>query len=279
MTDGDPFGRRGGRRPEDRDYSQPWNDEGALEDPYSDPLPPDTRRARSARQPRGNDQQYEPQQQPGQYRQQEQRYPGDEQDPNWERGGSQQPAWPDRPYANQPQQQRPQSQGRYVQQPQQYDDYDEQDVANGVDQWEERQRDPRRGRDVEQRSRAPRQSLPRPSMPPALSAAISGQDSRLLLIVVGSLVSLVLMAIVTFTRVDAMNGWFPLHIDASGAATKWGNDAALWRLPFGLAILTVMNIASAFLLGLREQRIVWILIGSLPLIHVVAWIALILIGW
>ncbi|MGH2548864.1 MAG: hypothetical protein ACRDHN_05710 [Thermomicrobiales bacterium] len=274
MTDGDPFGRRGGRRPEDRDYSQPWNDEGALDDPYSDPTPPDTRRARSARQPRGND----PQQQPYPYRQQDQRYPGDEQDPNWERGGSQQqPAWPDRPYANQPQQ-RPQPQGQYAQQPQ-YDDYDERDGANGVGEWEERQREPRRGRDAEQRPRVPRQPLPRPSIPPALSAAIAGQDSRLLLIVAGSFISLVLMAIVTFTRVDAMNGWFPLHIDASGAATKWGNDGALWRLPFGLAILTVMNIASAFVLSLREQRIVWILIGSLPLIHVVAWIALILIGW
>jgi hypothetical protein len=44
-------------------------------------------------------------------------------------------------------------------------------------------------------------------------------------------------------------------------------------------MLTVMNIASAIVLGLREQRLAWILIGSLPLIHVIAWIALILIGW
>lgn len=276
MTDGDPFGRRGGRRPDDRDYSQPWNDEGALDDPYSEPLPPDTRRARSARQPRGGEQQYEPQE-PYPYRPQDQRYPGDEQDPNWDRGGGQQPAWPERPYANQPPQQRPPAQGQYGQQ-RRYD-YDEQDIANGVDDWADQERGPRRGRQPMERARAPRPPLPRPSMPPALSAAIAGQDSRLLLIAAGSILSLVAMVIVTFTRVDALSGWFPLHIDASGNATNWGTDSALWRLPLGLAILTVMNISSAIVLGLREQRIAWILIGSLPLIHVVAWIALILIGW
>lgn len=277
MTDGDPFGRRGGRRPDDREYSQPWNDEGALEDPYSDPMPPDTRRTRSSRDPRG-EQQHEPQQ-PYPYRQPEPRYPGEEQDSSWGRGsgGGQQQAWPDRPYANpQGQPRRSAQQDPYAQQ--RGYDYDDQDAIDDVDEWAEQQRGARR-REVVQRPRAPRPSLPRPSVPPALTAAFAGQDSRLLLTAAGSILSLAVMAILTFNRVDALPGWFPLHIDASGEATKWGTDSALWRLPFGLAMLTVMNIASAVILGLREQRIAWILIGSLPLIHVIAWIALILIGW
>lgn len=273
MTDGDPFGRRGGRRPDDREYSQPWNDEGALDDPYGESLPPQPRRSRSQRPQRAGEQQYEPQQ-PNPYRQSEPRYPGEEQDQSWDWTGQQQP-WPDRPYAN-PQQPRAGQQDPYARQGAY--DYDDQDAIGEVDEWAEQQRGARR-REPVRRQRAPRQPLPRPSMPPALSAALAGQDSRLLLIAAGSILSLAIMAIVTFTRVDALSGWFPMHIDASGEATRWGTDTALWRLPLGLAVLTVMNIASAVVLGLREQRIAWILIGSLPLIHVVAWIALILIGW
>lgn len=274
MTDGDPFGRRSGRRPDDHEYSQPWNDEGALDDPYSDPLPPETRRGRSQRPQRGGEPQYESQQ-PYPYRQPEPRYPGEEQDPSWGRGEQQQQPWPDRPYANPPQQ-RVGQQDPYGRQ-RSYD-YEEQEMITEVDEWADRQGGVRR-RVAEQRPRAPRRPLPRPTMPPALSAAVAGQDSRLLLIAAGSILSLAIMAIVTVTRVDAISGWFPMHLDASGEVTSWGTDTALWRLPFGLAVLTVMNIASAVVLGLREQRIAWILIGSLPLIHVIAWIALILIGW
>jgi hypothetical protein len=79
--------------------------------------------------------------------------------------------------------------------------------------------------------------------------------------------------------VDALPGWFPLHIDASGETTRWGSESALWRLPFGLAMLTLMNVAAAFLLGLRDHRVAWLFIGSLPLIHILGWIALILIAW
>jgi hypothetical protein len=275
MTDGDPFGRRSGRRPDDREYSQPWNDEGALDDPYAAPQPPENQRQRSPRRTRGNEQQYDPQQ-PNVYRPSEPRYADDDQDPNWGRGSGQQPSWPERPYANPPQQ-RAGQQDPYARQ--RGYDYDDQDAVNEVDDWaDQQQRGARRGA-VIQRPRAARPSLPRPSIPPALSAAMAGQDSRLLLIAAGSILSLAIMAIVTVTRVDALPGWFPMHIDASGEVTKFGTDSALWRLPFGLAMLTVMNIGSAIVLGLREQRIAWILIGSLPLIHIIAWIALILIGW
>lgn len=272
MTDGDPFGRRGGRRPDDREYSQPWNDEGALDDPYNDPQPPESRRARSPRQPRRGEQPYDPQQ-PYPYRQPETRYPDEDPNAGWDRGSGQQQPWPERPYAT-PQGQRPVSQDPYGQPV----DYDYEDQG-AVDDWTDRQPQGARRREVVQRPRAQRPPLPRPSMPPALAAAFSGQDPRLLLTAAGSLLSLAVMAVVTFARVDALSGWFPLHIDASGETTRWGTDTALWRLPLGLAMLTIMNIAGAVILGMREQRIAWILIGSLPLIHIIAWIALILIGW
>jgi hypothetical protein len=44
-------------------------------------------------------------------------------------------------------------------------------------------------------------------------------------------------------------------------------------------MLTLMNVAAAFLLGLRDHRVAWLFIGSLPLIHILGWIALILIAW
>jgi ABC-type antimicrobial peptide transport system permease subunit len=116
-------------------------------------------------------------------------------------------------------------------------------------------------------------------VPPALSAAIANQDSRLLLIIAGAALSLAAMAAITATRVDALDAWFPLHIDASGDTTRWGSESALWRLPFGVAMLTLMNVISAFLLGLRDRRVAWLFIGSLPLIHILGWIALILIAW
>jgi hypothetical protein len=273
MTDGDPFGRRSGRRPDDRNYSQPWNDEGALDDPYVEPAP-DTRRSRPARQPRGGEQPYGTQQ-PYPYRESESRYPAENQPGNWGRG-DEQPAWPERPYAN-PEAQRSTQQDPYGRQPDY--GYDDQEVIEDVDTWGEPPQRGARRREVVQRTRAARPPIPRPTIPPAISAALAGQDSRLLLTAAGALLSLAVMAIVTVTRVDALPDWFPLHLDASGEVTKWGTNSALWRLPFGLAMLTVMNIASAIVLGLREQRLAWILIGSLPLIHVIAWIALILIGW
>ena len=58
-----------------------------------------------------------------------------------------------------------------------------------------------------------------------------------------------------------------------------GADRTLWRLPLGLAMLTIMNVASSLLLGARDRNLSWILIGSLPLIHLIGWIALIMIGW
>lgn len=268
MTDGDPFGRRSGRRPDDRNYSQPWNDEGALEDPYTDPAPPDTRRARQ--QPRSDQPQYDPQQ-PYPYRPQDQRYPDEQSRQSWNPPPDQQ-GWPDRPYANPPRQRV--SQDPYRQQSPY--DYDPQDAGEVVDDWAEEGAPQRRRASV---PRAQRPSLPKPSVPPALAAAFANQDPRLLVTAAGSILSLAVMAVITMTRIDSLPGWFPLHLDASGVATRWGTDSTLWRLPFGLAMITLMNIATAVVLGMREQRFAWILIGSLPLIHVIAWIALILIGW
>ena len=79
-------------------------------------------------------------------------------------------------------------------------------------------------------------------MPAAVTAALAGQDSRLLLVAAGSLLSLAAMAAVTANRVGAMNAWFPLHIYEPGVADKSGSPATLWRLPLGLAMLTIMNV-------------------------------------
>jgi hypothetical protein len=266
MSDGDPYGRRSGRQPNDPNVPQSWSDEPAV-DPYETPPPRDPRRSSSGgNQPQSapayNDpNRYPPQQQPqqGEY--------------GWSQADQQGAQWPERPYAepgagNQPaQQQQRRAPSGYP--------YPDEDGGEEIDDWENEQY--RRGRG--NRPSLPKINAHRPHMPVAISAALAGQDSRLLLVAAGSLLSLAAMAAVTANRVGAMNAWFPLHIDASGVADKWGSPATLWRLPLGLAMLTIMNVASSFLLGARDRNLSWILIGSLPLIHLIGWIALIMIGW
>jgi hypothetical protein len=272
MTDGDPFGRRSGRKPEDRGHSQSsWDDEGIVDDPYDYPPVRDPRRSAEQRQPAADP--YAPQGQYPPYRQDPNAYPPAQQPADWD--AQQGAAWPERPYAA-PQQRR--SSRRQPDPYQQRPDYEygDQEAQDDLAGWEEQRPG---GRRAVRAPRAARPSLPRPSVPPALTAAIAGQDSRLLLVIAGAALSLAAMAAMTATRVDALPGWFPLHIDASGETTRWGSESALWRLPFGLAMLTLMNVAAAFLLGLRDHRVAWLFIGSLPLIHILGWIALILIAW
>jgi len=276
MSDGDPYGRRSSRHPNDPNVPQSWSDEPAV-DPYETPPPRNARRSTSGGSPPqptpdySDPNRYPPQSQP-------RRGDPDAQQPqqgdyNWPQADQQGAQWPERPYADQgagnqpPQQQRRRAPGGYP--------YPDEDGGEEIDDWENEQY--RRGRGG--RPSLPRISAPRPHMPVAVSAALAGQDSRLLLVIAGSLLSLAAMAAVTANRVGAMNAWFPLHIDASGVADKWGSPSTLWRLPLGLAMLTIMNVASSFLLGARDRNLSWILIGSLPLIHLIGWIALIMIGW
>ena len=279
MSDGDPYGRKGSRQPNDPNVPQSWSDE-PVDDPYESPPPRDPRRSTGgSNQPQSapvyNDpNRYPPQSPPRRgadpYAQQPQQG-----DYDWSQNDPQGAQWPDRPYADprvgspaQPQQPQRRAPGGYP--------YPDDDGGEEIDDWENEQY--RRGRSG--RPSLPKISAPRPHMPVAVSAALAGQDSRLLLVVAGSLLSLAAMAAVTANRVGAMDGaWFPLHIDASGVADMWGSPSTLWRLPLGLAMLTIMNVASSLILGARDRNLSWILIGSLPLIHLIGWIALIMIGW
>ena len=285
MTDRDPYGRR--RIPDDRDYQNPdWEDEGAAPDPYDYQPPQDPRRAMppAGRQPAGADDPFLPANDP--YASSSYRQP---QPPPYdapERGEwSEQPAWPDRPYAPGGSQRQPQpapdpyAPQRRQQRPPAYD-YEEYPEADDIAQWEEEQRrGPRRPQ------RPPRDGYPedirrRPAVavPSGLSNAIAGQDSRLLLIVLGSILSLLAMIAVTALRTDSV-GWFPLHINAAGETTEWGSETALWRLPFTVGIITIMNLMAGFILGLRDRKLTWLMVVSLPALHLLAWIALILIAW
>jgi hypothetical protein len=276
MSDGDPYGRRGSRQPNDPNVPQSWSDEPAA-DPYETPPPRAPRRTTgSVNQPQSAPVYNDPNRYPPQSQSRRETDPYAQQpqqgDFDWSQTDPQGAQWPDRPYAdprtgNQltPQQQRRTS-GGYP--------YPDDDGAEEIDDWENEQY---------RRGRGGRPSLPRisarPHMPVAVSAALAGQDSRLMLVVAGSLLSLAAMAAVTANRVGDMSAWFPLHIDASGVADKWGSPTTLWRLPLGLAMLTIMNVASSLMLGARDRNLSWILIGSLPLLHLIGWIALIMIGW
>jgi len=278
MTDGDPFGRRSGRKPDDRDYSSSsWDDEGVVDDPYDYPPVRDPRR-QSTQRPASSDQ-YGGQEQYPPYRQDQGQYPP-QSTSSWDTQQGQSPSWPERPYAA------PQQQKRARQRPadpyQQRPDYDypDPDAVDELADWQEQRPGSRRSaRAPRVERRLERPSIPKPSIPPALTAAIANQDSRLLLIIAGSALSLAAMAGITAMRVSDLTGWIPLHIDASGETTLWGSESTLWRLPFGVAMLTLMNVISAFLLGMRDRTVAWLFIGALPLIHILGWIALILIAW
>lgn len=272
MSDGDPYNRRSNRQPNDQGQAPSWADEPDYGAPYGAPSPAQPSRKPSPRSgasqpPAGDyvDPARYPQQPP---RRESDPYGGSQGGYDWpESGGAQ---WPERPYADpraagqQPAYPPPQSQRRP---PAEYEYED-------IDDWENEQY--RKGRT---RPSMPKISAPRLHMPESVSAAVAGQDSRLLIIAAGALLSLAAMAAVTANRVSAMDGWFPLHIDAYGAADWWGSPSTLWRLPLGLAMLTIMNVTASLIVGARDRHVAWVLIGSLPLIHLIGWIALIMIGW
>jgi hypothetical protein len=287
MTDRDPYGRR--RTPDDRDYQTPdWEDDASGNDPYDYQRARDPRRSpeqggRSAGNP--NDL-YLPANDP--YASSSHRQPTTPpySQPDDRGNWSNQTSWPDRPYApgggRNPQRE---IQDPYAEQPapqqrrQPTYDYDEYGQAEELDGWEEEQRRSRRPQ------RPPRADYEedyrrRPSItvPAGLTNAIAGQDRRLLAIVLGTILSLIAMVAVVALRADAV-GWFPLHINAAGEATKWGSESALWRLPFTVGMITVMNLFAGFVLGMRDRKLSWLMIVSLPALHVLGWIALILIAW
>jgi hypothetical protein len=290
MTDRDPYGRR--RTPDERDYQSPgWEDEAAGSDPYDYQQPPrDSRRSPepASRQPGSSNDPFLPANDPyasNRYRQPEPPYGQPTDRPGWD--DQPQPTWPDRPYApggrRAPQQQEiadPYGQSIPPQRrPPAYDD-DDYGQPDDLAVWEEEQR-----RGQRRPQRPPRQEFEddyrrRPSftMPTGLSNAVGGQDSRLLLIIIGSVLSLFAMVAVTALRTDSV-GWFPIHINAAGEPTNWGSESALWRLPFTVGVMTIMNLIAGFVLGLRDRKLTWLMVVALPVLHIVAWIALILIAW
>ena len=80
------------------------------------------------------------------------------------------------------------------------------------------------------------------------------------------------MAAFGAARIEALPDWFPLHLAANGVVDQYGSPSALWRLPFGLTVLTLMNIGAAMLLRSRERFAAALFIGALALVHVVAWL-------
>lgn len=281
MTDRDPYGRR--RIPDDRDYQNPdWEDEAAVSDPYDVQSQPEPRRqapAQGRRSVNPNDP-FLPANDPyaGGYRQPTQpQYGGGEQ-----RDWDEQPVWPDRPFAPGEQQRRAPARDPYGNQPprdQPPYDYDEYGQPDELGVWEEEQR---RGRRPQ---RAPRPEYeddyrrrPTLTVPSGLSNAVAGQDSRILVIVLAAILSVFAMIAVTALRTDSV-GWFPLHINAAGEATEWGSESALWRLPFTVGMITIMNLIAGFVLGLRDRKLTWLMVVSLPALHLLGWIALILIAW
>ncbi len=116
-------------------------------------------------------------------------------------------------------------------------------------------------------------------VPAAVSAVLLSQDRLVAGVLGGSVLSLLLMAIVISLRNDALPAWLAIHINAAGNPDRWGTPATVWRVPLMAAMLTVMNLIAGSFLARWDRFAAQFLLGSSLLIHVLAWMALIGLLW
>lgn len=91
--------------------------------------------------------------------------------------------------------------------------------------------------------------------------------------------SLVLLSILILVRSDSAGTWIPLHLDAEGTPASYGNEAALWRLPFFALVATVMAFGLGWWLRAREAYAVQFLVIGALLIHSLIWVGIINLLW
>ena len=91
--------------------------------------------------------------------------------------------------------------------------------------------------------------------------------------------SLVLLSILILVRSDSAGTWIPLHLDAEGTPVSYGNEAALWRLPFFALVATVMAFGLGWWLRAREAYVVQFLVIGALLIHSLIWVGIINLLW
>jgi hypothetical protein len=116
-------------------------------------------------------------------------------------------------------------------------------------------------------------------MPEFITRTGIAQDRLLIGLVAVAVVSLALMAAIVGNRITTMPDTIVLHLNAAGAPDITGSRSNLWRLPLAIAMMTLMNGVAAWFFLARDAFVSRLLLGSILLVHFLAWMAVFQLCW
>lgn len=125
----------------------------------------------------------------------------------------------------------------------------------------------------------PRPSLPRPTVPPGVREAAIVQDQNAIILSGALLISVLLLALFTSNRVEALAPGFATHVTASGLPEEFRSETALWRLPLMAGALFVMSLVLAWFASARSRFLSRFFLASSALIQVLIWVAFLRIAY
>ncbi|CAN5758510.1 hypothetical protein BH23CHL5_BH23CHL5_12310 [soil metagenome] len=108
-------------------------------------------------------------------------------------------------------------------------------------------------------------AVPRPALNDGLALGLVGL----------SLLGIVLMIATIAAGAGDLPEWLPLHLDAAGDPSQWGNTDVLWRVPFGAMMALLMAIGIAAVLWKRDRFAARFTIAGTVVVQLLAWVALI----
>ncbi len=160
------------------------------------------------------------------------------------------------------------------------DDWYEEEVAAGA----ARPRTTRgRGRSAHSAPRPsismPRPNIPRPTVPRSVREAALVQDQNALILFGGLLVSVLLLALFTSSRIESLAPGFATHISASGLRESNRSESALWQLPLMAGALLLMNVVLAWFLAQRSRFLSRFFLVTAALVQVLIWVAFLRIAY
>jgi hypothetical protein len=168
------------------------------------------------------------------------------------------------------------------QRPVRFEEDDELDSGYGVDYDEEGYEPAARPRPRRRASGPPPDRTYRPPASQQLGSIIASAapQTRFLATVAGlSLLSLVFMIATVAGRQGSMADWMPIHLNAEGSPDRWGSPDTVWRIPLMVFMLTVMSGVVAWFAGKHDAFAARFAVGSVLLVHALAWIAVVGLAW
>lgn len=141
----------------------------------------------------------------------------------------------------------------------------------------------RRGRSTRSAPRPsismPRPNIPRPTVPRTVREAAFVQDQNALILFGGLLVSVLLLALFSSSRIESLAPGFATHISASGLPESIRSESALWQLPLMAGALLLMNVVLAWFLAQRSRFLSRFFLVTATLVQVLIWVAFLRIAY